>query len=465
MVKFKSESKLNTVQFICFGFNWIVGFGFITALTKTVNLGIWSLLCFFIAAFVSFATMLVFARATEKYPQVSGGTYGYTKLAFGKHATFFQGWNQISHIFLVSATAPLFLSELLTLLDSTPANQIYYKLGSVILFILITVIAVFSLRVSKIFLLIFAFFKYLIIFGGTALIIYFCITENNFKENIQAIENINLSTIAAKTMIFVFAFNGFNNIAALSKDTIGITKFKKIMIIIYSLVFSFYLLSCTLFLGINGAQTIKGYEGIFLKAFAATGLIIFIIGATFNRLSGQLGYTIWYSRIIAPMAEDGYLPKVFQKKNRFGEYSNAMYLALGATILSMLLFVILPIVLKLDNAFESMVTAGTIVYMVNYLGTFIAICHLHFKKKVIKVPWWELLLYFLAMTIIVVTLLFTLIPPIINEPWTIENSIMLGSYVASMLFGYLIWFSYSWYKKKKVKLSEPATETLLIEEH
>lgn len=465
MVKFKSENKLNTVQFICFGFNWIVGFGFITALTKTVNLGIWSLLCFFIAAFVSFATMLVFARATEKYPQVSGGTYGYTKLAFGKHATFFQGWNQISHIFLVSATAPLFLSELLTLLDSTPGNQIYYKLGSVILFILITIIAVFSLRVSKIFLLIFAFFKYLIIFGGTALIIYFCITENNFKENIRATENINLSTIAAKTMIFVFAFNGFNNIAALSKDTIGITKFKKIMIIIYSLVFSFYLLTCTLFLGINGAQAIKGYEGIFLKAFAATGLIIFIIGATFNRLSSQLGYTIWYSRIIAPMAEDGYLPKVFQKKNRFGEYSNAMYLALGATILSMILFVILPIILKLDNAFESMVTAGTIVYMVNYLGTFIAICHLHFKKKIIKVPWWELLLYFLAMVIIVVTLLFTLIPPIINEPWTIENSVMLGSYLGSMLLGYLVWFSYSWFKKKKAKLAEPVTESLLAEEY
>ncbi|MBE4704376.1 APC family permease [Spiroplasma platyhelix] len=468
MIKFKSESKLNTIQFICFGFNWIVGFGFITALTKTVNLGVWSLLCFAIAAFVSFATMLVFARATEKYPQVSGGTYGYTKLAFGKFATFFQGWNQISHIFLLSATAPLFLSELLTLLDSTPANQTYYKVGSVILFILITLIAVFSLKVSKIFLLIFAIFKYLIIFGGTILIIYFCFKDNSFSENINATEKINLSTIAAKTMIFIFAFNGFNNIAALSKDTIGITKFKKIMVIIYSLVFSFYLLTCLLFLGINGAQNIKGYEGIFLKAFSVTGLIIFIIGATFNRLSSQLGYTIWYARIIAPMAEDGYLPEMFKKKNRFGEYSNAMYLALGATIVSMILFVIIPIIFNLENAFESMVTAGTIVYMVNYLGTFIAICYLHFKKKMLKIPWWELMLYFLAMGVIVVILLLTLIPPIIGDPWTITNSIMLFSYLGSMAFGYLVWFSYYLYKrikhKNKIKLEEPELKNVLLVE-
>lgn len=467
-MKLKSQNNLSTMQFICFGFNWIVGFGFITALTKTVNLGIWSLLCFAIAAFVSFATMMVFARATEKYPQVSGGTYGYTKLAFGKFATFFQGWNQISHVFLLSATAPLFLAELLALLDSTPENQIYYKIGSVVLFILITLIAVFSLRVSKIFLLIFGAIKYLIIFGGTILIIYFAFKEHNFSENINAAEKINLSTIAAKTMIFIFAFNGFNNIAALSRDTIGITKFKRIMIIIYSLVFSFYLLTCILFLGISDAANIKGYEGIFLKAFASAGLIIFIIGATFNRLSSQLSYTIWYSRIIAPMAEDGYLPETFKKKNRFGEYSNAMYLALAASIISMILFVIIPIIFHLENAFESMVTAGTIVYMVNYLGTFIALCWLHFKKKMIKIPWWELILYFLAMAVIIVILLLSLIPPIVNQPWTISNSVMLCSYLGSMIFGYLVWFSYYLYKRSKTKnivKLEAETNKVLATEH
>lgn len=447
-MKFKSENSLNTIQFICFGFNWIVGFGFIAVLTKTINLGIWSLLCFLLAAFISFVTMLAFARATEKYPQISGGTYGYTKLAFGKYATFFQGWNQISHIFLLSATAPLFLAELLQILDNTPENQIYYQIGSGILFILITLIAILSLKISKIFLFIFATIKYLIIISGTILIIYFCMKDNSFFDNLYPNEKIKLSTLTAKTMLFIFAFNGFNNIAALSKDTKGITKFKKIMFIIYSLIFIFYFLTCILFLGINKEENIQGYEGIFFKAFGSTGLIIFIIGAIFNRFSNQLSYTIWYSRIIAPMAEDGYLPPFLKKKNRFGEYSNALYLSLFLTIVSMILFVIIPILFNLKNAFENMIQAGTIVYIVNYLGTFIALVQLHFQKK-IKIPWWEIIIYILTIIIIILILLFTLIPVIINEPWTINNTISICSYFGSMFIGYLTWLSYFLYKKKK----------------
>ncbi|WP_425381032.1 hypothetical protein [Spiroplasma endosymbiont of Polydrusus pterygomalis] len=45
-----------------------------------------------------------------------------------------------------------------------------------------------------------------------------------------------------------------------------------------------------------------------------------------NCVSSQLSYTIWYSRIIPPLAEDGYLPLIFIKKNRFGEYQNAILL-------------------------------------------------------------------------------------------------------------------------------------------
>lgn len=451
MSKLATKDKLNTIQFICFGFNWIVGFGFIVALTKTINLGVWSLLCFFIAAFVSFATMLVFARATESFPKVSGATYGYTKLAFGKFTTFFQGWNQITHIFLISATAPLFLVELLKLLDSNQKNQIYYQIGSVVLFIIITLIAVFSFKISKIFLLFFSVIKYLIIIGGTILIIYFCIKDNNFKENFSTTKKINLSILSSKTIIFIFAFNGFNNIAALSKDTVGISKFKKIMVIIYSLIATFYLLTFILFLGIKDAANIKGYEGLFLKAFSITGLIIFIIGAIFNRFSTQLSYTIWYSRIIAPLAEDGYLPSFLNKKNRFGEYSNAIYLSLALTIISMLLFVIIPVIFNVENAFENMIQAGTIVYIVNYLGTFFALLHLHFKKKKITIPWWEIIIYILAICTLILVLLFTLIPPIVGEPWTIANTIILCSYLGSITLGYLIWFAYYLYQKSKIK--------------
>lgn len=451
MDKNENKSKLNTIQFICFGFNWIVGFGFIVALSKTVSLGVWSLLAFAISAFVAFATMSVFARATQNYPNVEGGSYGYTKLAFGKRMAFFQGWNQISHIFLLSATAPLFLAELLQLLDNTPEHQIYYQIGSVILFISVTLITVFSLRVSKKFIFIFGAIKYVIILIGTILVIYYCIANNDFANNMHPTESINLSMFAGKTMIFIYAFNGFNNLAYLSKDTVGITKFKKIMMIIYSLVFSFYLLTFVLFLGINDAQHIKGYEGLFYKAFAATGLIIFIIGSAFNRFSSQLSYTILYSRIIAPMAEDGYFPAIFKQKNRYGEYSKAIYLSLALTIISMIFFSVLPIILGLGDFFEKMLEAGTIVYLVNYLGAFIALCHLHFKKKMIKIPWWELILYFLGMATIIIVILFTFIPPIVNQPWTINNTLMLSSYCGAMMLGYLYWFGFNLYKKTKAK--------------
>lgn len=84
------KNSLNTVQYAFFGFNWIVGFGFISALSVVSKLGPWVFLCFIIAAFVAFITMIVFARAAEEYAHIAGGTYGYTKLVFGRVLTFFK---------------------------------------------------------------------------------------------------------------------------------------------------------------------------------------------------------------------------------------------------------------------------------------------------------------------------------------------------------------------------------------
>lgn len=59
------KNSLSTVQYAFFGFNWIVGFGFISALSVVSTIGPWVFLCFIIAAFIAFMTMIVFARASE----------------------------------------------------------------------------------------------------------------------------------------------------------------------------------------------------------------------------------------------------------------------------------------------------------------------------------------------------------------------------------------------------------------
>ncbi len=59
------------------------------------------------------------------------------------------------------------------MIDGTSEHQIYYKAASVLFFILLILISIFSLKYSKIILFIFGIAKYIIILFETLFLVFF----------------------------------------------------------------------------------------------------------------------------------------------------------------------------------------------------------------------------------------------------------------------------------------------------
>ncbi|MCU9933570.1 hypothetical protein NWQ33_07095 [Mycoplasmopsis cynos] len=73
------KNKFTEKQFIFYGLNFIVGFGFIATISSVISRGLWGILIFALTAFISMTVMLAFARASQSYGKEVGGTYVYAK--------------------------------------------------------------------------------------------------------------------------------------------------------------------------------------------------------------------------------------------------------------------------------------------------------------------------------------------------------------------------------------------------
>ncbi|WAM10876.1 hypothetical protein ONA00_06345 [Mycoplasmopsis cynos] len=56
------KNKFTEKQFIFYGLNFIVGFGFIITISSVISRGLWGILIFALTAFISMTVMLAFAR-------------------------------------------------------------------------------------------------------------------------------------------------------------------------------------------------------------------------------------------------------------------------------------------------------------------------------------------------------------------------------------------------------------------
>ncbi|UWV86069.1 hypothetical protein NW063_04540 [Mycoplasmopsis cynos] len=61
------KNKFTEKQFIFYGLNFIVGFGFIATISSVISRGLWGILIFALTAFISMTVMLAFARASQSY--------------------------------------------------------------------------------------------------------------------------------------------------------------------------------------------------------------------------------------------------------------------------------------------------------------------------------------------------------------------------------------------------------------
>lgn len=451
MFKLRS-SKFSAIQYWYFCFNWIVGFGFIAAMSSVISTGSWSILSFVVAAFLTLSVMLVFSRGANLYPDEKGGIYGYSKLVFGRWGRFFYGWNQLQQIFLMSAASPLFLISLLKLVNDNPQYDILYYCLTLGLYIIMAILGIFGLKISKVAIFIFAGLKWLTIMGAVILIVYLGFRDRAWERTIQgkAGTEISVSIIMSNIIFFSFAFAGFDSLSAATVD-VAKSNLRKGLMSVYMTILAFYFLVFIVFLGIERAYDIGGFQGIWKTVFGLIGIIIFIFGSVCSQFTSTVSVIYFYSRIIVPLAEDGYLPSFLKRKNRFGEYANAMYTALIIILLSMLFFTILPKLIGAENAFSKVIETGMIIFMNNYIGGFIVFFILSYRKKIV-IPLWEKVIYLLGALTAMTILVFNSFPFVVGEPWTIANTLMVCSYFVTLLLGYIIWYINHLFQKGKGKV-------------
>ncbi|WP_117275005.1 APC family permease [Mycoplasmopsis edwardii] len=451
------KNKFTEKQFLFYGLNYIIGFGFIATISSVVSKGLWGILIFVLTAFISMSVMLAFARGSQNYGKEVGGTYAYAKKAFpgddlkSRLILFLQGWNQFAQVPLFSATTPLFFIGLLGEFDS--GHKTIYQFSAIAFFVLLTVISSFGIRTSKWFIFFTAIIKWLTIAIGLSIVAYYSFSSFQFGANFEKNPTIDISIIVTSVLSFIYAFAGGEGLAGISAD-VETKRFKKILMIIFGVVLTFYFVFYMVYLGLDKAvlngegSSSVNFARIFRVGMGLTGVIMFTVGTFFNRVGSSLSSLIYYARTVVPLAQDGFIPGIFAKKSKkTGEYRNAIIFVAIFSISSMLIFTTIPYFLGIEDQFGAVLNAGNIVFLMQYLLTMSTILYLSRKDKTFVVPIWEKILYVLAISLIAFIVLTALIPPIVGTKYSVSSAILLPSYVGTMLIGYLIW--YIWYLIQK----------------
>ncbi|WP_033160791.1 APC family permease [[Mycoplasma] collis] len=448
-------NKLSEKNFIFFGLNYIIGFGFIVTIASIISKGAWGILIFILTSFIAMIAMLSYSRGGQAYGKELGGAYAYTKKAFPKNRflIFFSGWNQFAQVPLFAASTPLLLSNLLSDFDSS--NQFLYQILSISIFVVITLISLLGLKISKWFVFITGFFKWLIVFIGFFIIIYLAFGNYKFASIFESNDEITPAIIASSILFFFYSFGGIEGLAGISSD-VKTKRFKTLLFIIFILVFTFYFIFYLVFLFLDvdkiqiGDNSIS-FSNLMKKVFGLTGSILFLIGSFFRSFSSTLSSGIYYSRIVASIATDGFIPSILEKKNKNNEYKFATYFVIFVSIISMIVLGIIPFYLNLKDQFATIIEAGVIVFFTQYIFSIISILVISIKTKEIKIFILEKILYVIGVILIFLVILINIFPFIVNEPFKADSILKLVSYFAVMALGFIFWHATYLYNKKRNK--------------
>lgn len=435
-----NNQKFSEKQFIFFTLNYIMGFGFIATISSVISTGWFGILIFALTSLITLSVALVFSRLGNIYSKEYGGSYLYAKKAFNKNFAFFQGWNQFIQGPILAASSPLFIASAVQIITEDETTLWIVRGASILIFIVLVLVSTLGIQTSKKVIFTSSIIKWTILLFGVGTAIVLSIKDLSFETNLNNTKEVSVFLIFSNVLSFMYAFGGIEDVSAMVAD-VKVKNFRKVLMISFLVILSFYFIVFIFLNGISELDQIKNsnFGAIFNIAFGITGVIIFVVGVLFNGVASKVSISISTSRKIVPLAQDGYLPRFLDKQNKHSEYKNAILFGALLTIISMLIFWLLPYLLDLENFFGSVIEIGTMAFLIQYLLTLTTALHLSRTKKISKIPLWEQISYVIGIIIIFVTLLIYVFPPITGEQWTIQNTIVLISYFTFIGFGYLLY--------------------------
>ena len=415
---------------------------------------------------ITFGVSLVFSRLTNNFKNEYGGSYNYTKKLNNKHFSFFVGWNQYVQGPILASSSPLFLASAIS--DFLP-TKVYWIVSaiSMILFIILVLVSTMGLKLNKYVVLVSGIVKWLILLAAFVIVVYLAITNHNSVSSSTG-DSTTTYLIFSNIISFMYAFGGIEDVSAMSND-VKFKNFRKIIMVAFAFILTFYFIFyiVLVFAGKGFFSEHKNFANIFKAGLGTTGIWIFFVGILFNGISAKISIAVATSRKIVPLANDGFLFSFLTRKNNKGEFKNAIWFSAVITVLSMVVFYLIPTFLHKENFFESVIELGSVAFLLQYFLTFLVAFILEKKKIISKIPVWEKIVYVLAMAIIFSALMVFLFPVIVGKKWEEENTIILVSYFVFIGLGYLFKFISKKFnewslKKENTKLKKGYSENNIL---
>ena len=453
------------------------------------------------------AIKILIKRMTGKMSRVytkNGGTLLFTRKAFGKKMGSLFGFFQTLQLPLVGSTVALAIVWAFRNIQGPNggdlSTQWYIYLIAFVIYFLCSMVPFFGFTSSNISLYILWFLKWLIIIAS--IVLAFCEIKN-FGHNIGQGSTIKLSgfnyfDLIAALMTFFFAFGGFEVVASMSGDLKNSKKSMIstiLMIILFiGIFYFFYYYAIMGALGPKGvAPTSKTSEpnpinNIFEKVLGikpsfndvkigSIAVAVLLVITQISNKSGSRLQGVWgNTRIISSYSENGYLPDVFTRKNKYNQYMNALYFDLILCTFFTVLYLILNFFLKFLAS--GALQAVSYISFMQYLGVASACLYMGYKKdSKIKNKKWENV-YFIF---VIIAIIFILISYMVGGIYDFVNylnktpgyrdpdklTVILTDGIIFLFFD--IWYMLSLFQKKwhlkietKVQIENPKMAAKII---
>ncbi|WP_434414465.1 APC family permease [symbiont of Argiope bruennichi] len=448
-----NSRKQSATIAILFGINTCVGYAFIIGISSFYNsVGNWFLFFLPLCGLISFVVGICFSKLTLQI-EGYGGSYLYVKKAFGRYAATITGFFQYAQVpaICIGIISGILWSFKAINEDFYVDNKNWLVLGAFILFVIFSSILFFGLKMTKYTVLILWILKWaVLLFSLVISLTLISKFGQNFSDTSQLdpsnktykpFHSLGISDVISSIILFFFAFGGFENLAAISHDVKNPSKvMPKIIagLILFATVF--YLIYFVCMVGalgsgnhdytINSEGNANIINNLINKVFkdhfklaggVVTGIIITaVLSQMANKLSGRVQSAWVNTRLISPLAFDGIIPHHFAKRDKHGQFRNALYLDFVISFIAVLAYCVLlyfSIPYK-DNDPNNQHTPSyadyldrtlqvyTLTAFTQYILTLLAAVKLAKKKEIILNKFWKITFLIMAGFLLFLTFFF-----------------------------------------------------------
>ena len=460
--------KIPKYQAYFFCFNMIVGYAFILGLSSVFQqIGNWFLLLIIICGSLAFIVGLGYAKLSRHY-DTNGGVFVYTYKAFGKKTAYVYGWIQYIKSPATALSSILGMVWAFKTVGGIGKDGVYpwwLYLIMLLIFFIIFVTLYFGYTGGKAALIILSILKWSLFIVALGLALYWIkdystftknIFDNGYKPKSWTDSYHIFLQFSPAILTFFFAYGGFEDFASMANDFENPkSTLPKAIIFVFITSSIFYLIVFYLILGSLGPSNKYGLDpnglavdqnpinnllyktfGSFSGVMALTFGVILGVSQVANKSCSRLQVSWVLARQLSPLASSGFLPGMFAKRNKYGQFQNSItFDAIGTFVFITVYIVISTVIYKGQNAgrLSGALNIYTFIAFLIYTGTLASLLKLSSTKSSIKLNIWEKIMYIFGLMVLIIILVLYVVTSMLTAGGFLELGLQLIT-IASLLF-------------------------------